>query len=62
MFLAVVLVCATLEANSCTVMANLANIWYTEEECKTDSITMASTILLNGYYAKPKCFKVGDNA
>ena len=62
MFLAVVMMCSTLEVSSCTLMANLANIWYTEEECQNDAIKVAGTILLNGYYAKPKCFKVGDNA
>jgi hypothetical protein len=62
MFLAAVLACATLESTTCVVVANEANLWYTREKCEADAVKMAGIIIINGYYAVPKCFKVGDNA
>jgi hypothetical protein len=62
MFLASVLACATLESTTCVVVANEANLWYTREKCEADAVKMAGIIIINGYYAVPKCFKVGDNA
>ena len=32
------------------------------EQCEKDAVKMAGIIIINGHYAVPKCFKVGDNA
>lgn len=62
MWLAVVLACQTLEAPSCIVMGNEKNLWYTQEECELDAVNMARTLISNGIYARPNCFKVGESA
>ena len=61
MFLAAVLACATFEATTCVVVANEGNIWYTREQCEADAAKMAGIIIINGHYALPKCFKVGES-
>mgnify|MGYP003146784314 CR=1 FL=1 len=61
MFLAAILVCATFEATTCVVVANEGNIWYTREKCEGDAVKMAGIIINNGFYAVPKCFKVGES-
>ena len=62
MWLAVVMACQTLEASSCIVMGNEKNLWYTRLECEQDTVNMAATLISNGIYAKPNCFKVGESA
>ena len=62
MWLAVVMACQTFEASSCIVMGNEKNLWYTRLECEQDAVNMATTLISNGIYAKPNCFKVGESA
>ena len=62
MWLAVIMVCQTLQVTSCTVIANEANIFYTLEQCQEDVNNMVTTITGDGFFAKPVCFKVGDIA
>jgi|TARA_R110000787_G_C13376066_1_gene441358 hypothetical protein len=61
MWLAVILVCASTEVTSCRVVANTTDVWYSKEKCEADAVVMASTLLVNGFYAIPNCFKVGDS-
>jgi hypothetical protein len=60
MWLAVIMVCSTLEATTCEVIANQENIFYTLEKCQEDVVNMATVIADNGFFAKPACFKVGE--
>ena len=61
MFLATLLVCSTLEAKSCVVVANSNNIWYTEAECQADAMNFALKLVDKGFSVRPYCFKVGEN-
>ena len=54
------MVCSTLEATTCTIIANQENIFYTLEQCQEDVVNMATAIADNGFFAKPACFKVGE--
>ena len=60
MWLAVIMVCSTLEATTCTVIANQENFFYTLEQCQEEAVNMAIVIADNGFLAKPDCFKVGE--
>ena len=60
MFLAALLVCSTLQAQSCAVIANSNNIWYSEAECQADAMNFAMDMAGKGFLVKPYCFKVGD--
>ena len=61
MWLAVIMVCSTMSATSCIVAGNTDNVWFTEEECKDDVMTVANAFLSQGMFVKPNCFKVGDS-
>ena len=61
MFLAALLVCSTLQAQSCAVVANSNNIWYTEAECQADAMNFALELVDKGFSVRPYCFKVGEN-
>ena len=61
MFLAALLVCSALQAQSCAVVANLKNIWYTEAECQADAMNFALELVDKGFSVRPYCFKVGEN-
>lgn len=61
MFLATLLVCSTIEAKSCAVVANSNNIWYTEAECQADAMNFALKLVDKGFSVRPYCFKVGEN-
>lgn len=43
------------------MMANVKNIWMTEEECKVDVVNMANFLASKGAYARWACFKVGES-
>lgn len=62
MFLSVLLMCSSLHVSSCSVIANTKNLWYTEEECKEQSLFIVAKLLENGIAVLPKCFKIGDSA
>ena len=61
MFLAALLVCSTIEAKSCVVVANTNNIWYNEAECQADAMNFALELVDKGFAVRPYCFKVGEN-
>ena len=61
MFLAALLICSTLEAQSCVVVANTNNIWYNEAECQADAMNFALELVDKGFAVRPYCFKVGEN-
>ena len=61
MFLAAILICQTLNAKSCTVIANSNNIWYSEAECQADAMNFALELVGKGFAVRPYCFKVGEN-
>ena len=61
MFLAVLFYCINPDIRSCVMMANVENIWMTEEECKVDVTEMANFIASKGAYARWACFKIGNN-
>ena len=59
MWLALVFYCVTPSVASCTLIANVNQLHLTEEECKTDSVAVANSLIANGAFARPACFKVG---
>ena len=61
MFLAAILICQTLNAKSCTVIANSNNVWYSEAECQADAMNFALELVDKGFAVRPYCFKVGEN-
>jgi len=61
MFLAALLLCSTLEAQSCVVVANTNNIWYSEDECQADAMSLALDLVDRGFAVRPYCFKVGES-
>ena len=61
MWLAVVFYCTTPNIQSCVMMANVDNIWMSEQECKVDVIEMANFLVSKGAYARWACFKIGKN-
>jgi hypothetical protein len=61
MFLAALLICSTLEAQSCVVVANINKIWYGEAECQADAMGLALDLVDKGFAVRPYCFKVGEN-
>ena len=60
MFLSIVLACTTPNVLSCTVFANVNNIFPTEEECVVDALKVRDDFLESGIYAKSGCFKLED--
>ena len=61
MFLAALLLCSTLEAQSCVVVANTNNIWYSKDECQADAMSLALDLVDKGFAVRPYCFKVGES-
>ena len=61
MFLAVIFYCTSPAIESCTMMANVENIWMTEQECKVDVVNMSNFLASKGAYARWACFKIGNN-
>ena len=61
MFLAALLLCSTLEAQSCVVVANIENIWYSEADCQADAMGLALNLVDKGFAVRPYCFKVGES-
>ena len=61
MFLAALLLCSTLEAHSCVVVANIDNIWYSEADCQADAMSLALDLVDKGFAVRPYCFKVGES-
>ena len=62
MFLSALLICSTLEAQSCVVVANTNNIWSRETDCQVDAMTLALELVDKGFAVRPYCFKVGETA
>ena len=62
MFLAALLICSTLEAQSCVVVANTKNIWSRETDCQVDAMTLALESVDKGFAVRPYCFKDGETA
>jgi len=62
MFLAVILICQTLNSKSCTVIANSNNLWYSEAECQADAMNFAMELAEKGFLVKPYCFRLGEGA
>ena len=60
MWLAIVLVCSTPYSNSCTVFAKQDELFVTEESCKLETEQLASFMQIQGFYAQPTCFKIGE--
>ena len=58
MFLSVVLACINTNALSCTVFANVNDIFPTKEECLVDALKVKDDFLETGVYAKAGCFKL----
>lgn len=61
MFLAALLLCSTLQAQSCVVVANTNNIWYSEADCQADAMSLAIDLVDKGFAVRPYCFKVGES-
>jgi len=62
MFLSVLLICSSLHVSSCSIVANTKNLWYSEEECKKQSLSVIAKLAENGIAVLPKCFKIGESA
>lgn len=62
MFMAALLICSSLEAQSCVVVANTKNIWSNEADCQDDAMTLAIELVGKGFAVRPYCFKVGETA
>jgi len=61
MWLAVVLACSTPYAQSCIVFAKQENLFVTEQACQ-EEVNMGVAIMESqGFYARPACFKIGNN-
>jgi hypothetical protein len=60
MFLSIVLACSSPNALSCTVFANVNDIFPTKEECLVDAYKVRDDFLETGVYAKAGCFKLED--
>ena len=60
MFLSIVLACSSPNALSCTVFANVNDIFPTKEECLVDAFKVRDGFLETGVYAKAGCFKMED--
>jgi hypothetical protein len=60
MFLSIVLACSSPSALSCTVFANVNDIFPTKEECLVDAYKVRDDFLETGVYAKAGCFKLED--
>ena len=62
MFLSVLLICSSLHVSSCNIVANTKTLWYSEEECKKQSLSVIAKLAENGIAVLPKCFKIGESA
>ena len=62
MWLAVVMYCVSLDVTSCDVIANVKELHITEESCREDAYSVATSIVAQGFYASPGCFKIGEGA
>ena len=60
MFFSIVLACSSPSILSCTVFANVNDIFPTKEECLVDSYKVRDNFLETGVYAKAGCFKLED--
>jgi len=58
MFLSVVLACSSPNVLSCTVLANVNELFLTKEECVVDSLKVKNDFLQAGVYAKAGCLKI----
>lgn len=61
MFLAALLICSTPQVQSCMVVANSKNIWYSKAECQADAMNLALGLVDKGFAVRPYCFKVGES-
>lgn len=43
------------------VVANTNNIWYSEDECQADAMSLALDLVDKGFAVRPYCFKVGES-
>lgn len=62
MWLAVLMVCSTPEVLSCIVVGNTEQLWPTEEQCKADVLSVGAKFMMEGYFVRPNCFKIGESA
>jgi|TARA_R110002126_G_scaffold27420_1_gene92064 hypothetical protein len=58
MFISIVLACINPNALSCTVFANVNELFPTKEECLVDALKVRDDFLETGVYAKAGCFKL----
>jgi len=58
MFLSIVLACISPNVLSCTVAANVNDMFSTKEECLVDAIKAKDAFLESGLYAKAGCIKL----
>ncbi len=60
MWLATILACTSLLADSCKVFAKSDELFYSEAACKEETNTMVLYLTSKGVAASPVCFKVGE--
>ena len=61
MFLAALLICSSAMAQSCMVVANVNQLWYSEAECQEDAMGFALDLVDSGFAVRPYCFRIGEN-
>ena len=61
MWLAVVMFCTTPDVTTCQVMANLEQLYYSEEACMADATDVATALIMQMLYAKAGCFNIGES-
>jgi len=62
MWFAVVFYCMIpTDANSCILSGNTNVLHSTEEQCLEDARGFARLLIEQNIYARPACFKLGDN-
>ena len=63
MWFAVVFFCTIpSDLNSCVLSGNTSVMHTSEEECLEDARGYATVLLMQNIYARPACFKLGENA
>lgn len=57
MFLAVIIVCSTMQAQSCYPMVNNSRVFYSHDECYQDADMVAQAVINSGrvYSTSPYC-------
>ena len=62
MWLAMLLICSTPEAFSCTIVAQPDNLFYSEEACMREVLTGIEVLGPQAFHVTGGCIKIGSSA